>query len=98
MAEQKEQKQLTLKEQNEIRSQRQKYLKFLKEENELMENQIKYYQYQIALPRLHAEWENVTKPVAEDLQGLDNINIEQELAPEETLVEETPIVEFKQPE
>ena len=40
------------------------YLQHLKKENALMEEQIKYYQYQMALPKLHAEWERMQKELA----------------------------------
>ena len=84
MAEAKEQKQLTLKEQNEERQKRTKYLKYLKEENELMEQQLRYYQFQVELPKWYDRWQKMLaqQAVAEE-------------ATQDTGKEEVPIIEMK---
>jgi hypothetical protein len=89
MEEQKEQKQLTLKEQNELRKKRQDYLKFLKDENELMEAQLKYYQYSAMLPEWHAKFQEVQAQQALQMAPSPTV-LEGEICQEEA-----PIVEFK---
>lgn len=65
-------------------AQRKQHLQELKRENALMEEQIKYYQYQLALPKLHADWVKMQDKVAKAMEAAE---IQEEVVTEVTTEE-----------
>lgn len=65
-------------------AQRKQHLQELKRENALMEEQIKYYQYQLALPKLHADWVKMQDEVAKAMEAAE---IQEEVVTEVTTEE-----------
>ena len=65
-------------------AQRKQHLQELKRENALMEEQIKYYQYQLAIPKLYADWVKMQDEVAKAMEAAE---IQEEVVTEVTTEE-----------